>query len=217
MNIGAVVFLIAVAWAIYRLQYFGSIDPNNLGATPSRFSIAVRAAITMVAVVAVVSLQSTHSDWMPFLCMFALAQTVATPFKAPDRMSEKEQLSALQRGVIQFKSGIAGGVVANVLALGFAWIAGALWIYLLGAVGVALSIGKLLTAQVGSADHESEVVTQKELVSDGVWGILAYCAVVAVFASDWIQIGELTAWNWSGWAGLGAGVLASSIAAALVE
>lgn len=217
MDIGAVAYLIAVAWAIYRLQYFGSIDPHNLAATPSRFSVAVRAAITMLAVLAVVSLQSTHPHWMPFLCMFALAQTVATPFKSPDRMSESEGAGAVKRGVIQFKSGIAGGLVANVLALALAWMAGALWIYLLGALGVLLSIGKLLSCQIDSAEKQSEGMSEKALVSDGVWGILAYCAVVAVFAGDWIRIGELTAWNWSGWAGMAAGVVVSAIAAALIE
>lgn len=47
----AIGYLISVAWGVFPLRYFGSIDPHNLRATPSRLSIGAKTFETMSAIV----------------------------------------------------------------------------------------------------------------------------------------------------------------------
>lgn len=226
----ALVLVALLWWCFYYIVRLGSLDPHNVGATPNAWVSVTQATVALLALLAIPAVQATNPDWVSFLAMFVLAQTVAVAFTSPDRYRANEMPGRIRRLLEEFKSKIAGAVLAKVLSIVLAfltgWLIGDYWFALLVIVGFALIRGKGVTAlgvipaedgefaQLSESERGMKVAEWAPLVRRGSVAYFVGCSMLGVAL---YQHAGLHPMNWMGWAGLLGGATVSAVLSSVAQ
>lgn len=184
---------------------------------------ATKGTVTFIALMLLPLINKAYPIWVPFFCMFVLAQTVALAFTSPDRLRTDEEVSRLRARIWQMKSSIIGAVIAKTISIALAfflgWLISDWWFAILVLLGFILISGKGITAllmiqsdkgEFANLDEAQREAKLKEWAPVVAKGRLGYAVGCSAFGVILFQYGGLEPGNWMGWSGLLGGAIVNA-------
>lgn len=224
MYLNFALFVIPAWLCLYYVVRSCQIDPHNVEATPRPWVCILRSGLVLLAVLIALGARTVQPDWVPFLCMFALSQTIAAPFASPFKMREDEEPSWLIRFIEGAKFQAAGSFAVKIISIVLGFLLGRLignwWFGIIIIAGAVLLRSKNVTALllIDDADGEFRRLSQDgrfdqmkkwaRISRRGNWAYLVWGCSFGYFL---FELGGLQPGNWFGWSGLIGGVLFGAV------